>query len=463
LKATATLIQKLDPSGPSPTTGRANSKHAASSGTQSIEASLPGRAENGASIAAAVLNSADSQVAMPLIEFLIEGIFPETQRNYVRASCEKGLARAITLHQAEEAIESFLRNEVARTEPEPMALAAYQAYLAHRLSTDSNRRAYVAKGREFPNAVFWPDPTDAKRPRSLADELPAARRIPLLDATTPIVSAGSCFAAEIANVLQERGFNYVVCEGNQAPDKSYVVLDSGQRAAASAAWGIIFNTPSFRQLVEKAFGERTLPKILWTQNREGELKYYDPFRENVEFPSEEAFLKNYDSHRLACREALTKAKVFIITLGLNEVWYFKADGSVFSRSPWKMAPNLIEHRVLTVEENLNDLQKMLDLLRKHNPSVEVIVTLSPVPLHATFLGDNSHVVTANAHSKAVLRVAAEEFVSRNRGVYYFPSYELITSCLKDPWAPDERHVTRAAVKKVMELFDLCFVKPGAGA
>jgi hypothetical protein len=84
--------------------------------------------------------------------------------------------------------------------------------------------------------------------------------------------------------------------------------------------------------------------------------------------------------------------------------------------------------------------------------------LSPVPLHATFRGDEQHVVTANVHSKAVLRVAAEEFARRCSGVYYFPSFEVVTTSCENPWKADQRHVSETAIRKVMTLFHKMFDK-----
>jgi hypothetical protein len=71
--------------------------------------------------------------------------------------------------------------------------------------------------------------------------------------------------------------------------------------------------------------------------------------------------------------------------------------------------------------------------------------------------NEKHVVEANTHSKAVLRVAAEEFVSRNQGVHYFPSYELVTNGIERPWDADQRHVTPATVSRVMEMFHEMYV------
>ena len=74
------------------------------------------------------------------------------------------------------------------------------------------------------------------------------------------------------------------------------------------------------------------------------------------------------------------------------------------------------------------LQRFLDVIRAHNPDLQLIVSVSPIPFLATGRADKYHVVAANCLSKAVLRVAAEEIVKRNEGVYYFPSYELVTTC-----------------------------------
>lgn len=335
---------------------------------------------------------------------------------------------------------------------------AFQAVLVHQTDTLRNERAYMMQIRDQPESGFWPTPSDPRNGRSLFTELPFRKSHKFITKETAIVSAGSCFAVEIAHELQRGGFNYLVTEWNGGGRLGKV--DGGPVwSDANAAWGIIFNNPSFRQLVERAFGLREVPRILWSSHAgDGDQGYYmDPFREEIKFSTPEEYLANCSAHIAAAREALTKAEVFIITLGLNEVWYFKMDGSVFSRSPWRIAPSFVEHRTLTVEENIAELQMMLDILRQFNPGIKVIVSLSPVPLHATFLHEKYHVVEANMHSKAVLRVAAKEFVERNEGVYYLPSFELVTCGLKDPWEEDQRHVNPSAVARVMEMFREMFV------
>ena len=163
---------------------------------------------------------------------------------------------------------------------------------------------------------------------------------------------------------------------------------------------------------------------------------------------------------LSFRFPRAETPTHLITLGLNECWEFVADGSASSRKPKSPAHfALFRHRVLDVAENVANLQTFLDILRAHNPEIELIVSVSPVPFMATGLGARSHVVVANAHSKAVLRVAAEEFVNANKGVYYFPSYEMVMHGIHDPWQADQRHVAPEAVARIMQLFESTFVRP----
>lgn len=321
-----------------------------------------------------------------------------------------------------------------------LAIAKLQTSLA---AAQNNTRAYDPRGRFRPQAVYWPDPTPPNS-RPLFGELPYAQTYKMVDKDTPIGSAGSCFAIEIAKHLKDNGFNYVVTEPNHA---------------SCAAWGIIFNTPSFRDLIQVAFGVRKRPRLLWKRlGQDGAAEFLDPFREDVLFQSVEEYEADYDRHIARAREALLKCKVFVITLGMNEIWHLASDGSALSRAPWRLAPHLTRHKVLTVEENVNALQTMLDIWRAHNPDLQLIVTVSPVPLHATFRADYHHVIAANQHSKSTLRVAAEEFCNRNSGqVVYFPSYEMVMNCIADPWEPDTRHVRPAAISQVMNLFETMFV------
>lgn len=336
-------------------------------------------------------------------------------------------------------------------------LADYEQAITNSLT------AYNPKLKPNPTAVYWPNP-HREPATSVYETLPIAKKYPIVSKDTPIGSAGSCFAFEIAYYLQEQGFNYIVTEKGHRPDEG-VLIDAFDPANPyekfSANYGILFNTPSFRQLAEKAFGKRKLPRIcnkVPHPQRAGEFLYCDPFRENVFFGSPEDYERDYEKHIEATRLALLKSKVFILTLGLNECWEFMKDGSVVSRNPHSdIFYRLLRHKTMTVDENISNVQAFVDIVREFNPDFQVILSVSPIPFLATGRAADQHVITANAHSKAVLRVAAEEIVRKNKGVYYLPSYEMVTNCIQNPWESDQRHVTRAAVHRVMDLFKTTFV------
>lgn len=311
-------------------------------------------------------------------------------------------------------------------------------------SFDADQPAdHSLEGRQFNQAIWAPPSESLRGTRAISSASPLIRRNPLINKQTPISAAGSCFAYEITQYLKSNNYNYVITEPNMH---------------SSAGWGVLYNTPSFRQLIEFAFGLRTRPKLLFECEETGKSEFWDPFREGIFFESIEEFEESSLNHIKAAREALMTAKVFVMTVGLNEIWRLNFDNSVLARYPRSMASHLVYNQVLTIEENVAELQKMLDIWLAHNPELKIIITVSPVPLHATFRADECHVISSTAHSKSILRVAVQQFADQNPGVVnYFPAFEVVSYCAPTPWLQDCRHVTSDTVQRVMNLFEQTFV------
>jgi hypothetical protein len=148
--------------------------------------------------------------------------------------------------------------------------------------------------------------------------------------------------------------------------------------------------------------------------------------------------------------------VFIFTLGLTEAWRSKHDGAVFPLAPGVTAgewdPKLYEFVNFRVDEVVADLTLFLRTLKEVNGTARVILTVSPVPLIATY--EQTHVLAATTYSKSVLRVAAEEIVRGHSNVSYFPSFEIITGNFNrgSYYADDLRSITSDGVNHVMRLF-----------
>ncbi len=402
-----------------------------------------------------VLNEGGMIATQQMLRLVINSIFETTQLTGIAQTIFDNFADNGSAFGSQEAFTEEIRRYLLQLlnrggENAADVASALEKLLRYEKNLEENRLAYTLKDKLNLDAIYWPNPSYEKRPRLLKDQLPFVEKVPLVDSSTPIGSAGSCFAVEIARRLQEQKFNYVVTEPDPDPATGL--------SRSCARWGTIFNVPSFRQLIEKAFGELKLPRILYADTVDGAPRLMDPFREAIHFGSFEEYKADYDRHIEAVRRALLACKVFVLTLGVNEVWSLKAGNHVLSRVPWNLASGFFNRRVLTVDENLKDLQRMLDVWRAHNPELKIIVSVSPIPLHATFRGDRTHVVAANCHSKSTLRVVAEEFSRKNSGVTYFPSYETVMYCTETPWDPDLRHVSSEAVDNVMRLFDHMFLR-----
>ncbi|MFN4165305.1 MAG: GSCFA domain-containing protein [Ferrovibrio sp.] len=166
------------------------------------------------------------------------------------------------------------------------------------------------------------------------------------------------------------------------------------------------------------------------------------------------------------RRALTECTGIVVTVGMAEVWRDKATGGVF----WRGVPEKVfeadKHEcVLTsVEENKQNLLKIVELVHQYCGPKPIIFTLSPVPLNASFL--HKPAIVSDCRSKSVLRVALGEIEDMNLPqVYYWPSFEIVRWVGSHIAAPTfnadntPRHVADFAVKLIIDNFIGRFFEP----
>lgn len=155
-------------------------------------------------------------------------------------------------------------------------------------------------------------------------------------------------------------------------------------------------------------------------------------------------------------QRIAKCRVVIVTLGLVEVWRDKLTDTFINTTPipdlFRRQPDRYEFHITSFPENLENLEAIHALLAQFgHDDVQIVVTVSPVPLMATFSGED--VVLANTYSKSLLRTVAQHWAARNDNVHYFPSYEIVmNSDRAETWEPDLRHVTPKVTNHIMELF-----------
>lgn len=297
---------------------------------------------------------------------------------------------------------------------------------------------------DLPPSSFW------RRSVAVAEEIDPVLGVPFtISPTDRVATAGSCFAQHISRRLSASGYNYLVTEtapADAVEPQSYGVFP--------ARFGNIYTTSQLRQLFQRAYGLFTPKYNAWEMPDGG---FVDPYRPRIQtFPTLEALLVDRKAHLAKVREMFETCDVLVFTLGLTESWRALSDGATVPLAPSVHGGGDVvsdyEFHNLSVEEMLTDLRDFFRRLKKVNPSVRVILTVSPVPLIATF--SDEHVLVANNYSKSALRVVAEEISRGDDSIAYFPSFEIITSPANRSkyYAEDLREVTEPGVDHVMRVF-----------
>lgn len=283
--------------------------------------------------------------------------------------------------------------------------------------------------------------------------------------TDRVATAGSCFAQHISRRLSGIGFNYFVPEDGatlsqeERRDQGYGVF--------SARYGNIYTVRQLLQLFQEAYGDRGKQEPVW-QRADG--RFVDPFRPVISsagFGSAEDVAQARRQHLGSVRRVFNQSNIFVFTLGLTESWIARDSGDVLPLAPGVSGGSFDEARYefvnMRASDVIADLTHFLDLLKFQNPDVRVILTVSPVPLIATYA--DRHVLVSNTYSKSALRVAAEDVAALHDWVDYFPSFEIITGNFNGGryFEDDLREVNAAGVSHAMRCFLGHYVEGGAAS
>ena len=274
-----------------------------------------------------------------------------------------------------------------------------------------------------------------------------------LDGDGRFFAIGSCFARNIEIALARNGVDCITTR-LRVPSDCYEISGLGARNGMLNAY-----TPySMRDIVQLPTRADALEAGVL---QVGDDEWVDMLVSGIR-PLPRAQLLDIRASVVDLYRDLAQADVVVVTLGYTESWYDNQDQIFVNRSPGGSSRTLRRGERYSFQ-NLNAAQvaDALASIAGHVHAVtggraKMIITTSPVPLHATFT--NRDVICANSYSKATLLSAAVELASNHDWIDYYPSYEMVMGADRDlAWLEDGVHVKTALIDQVIGRFTQAYL------
>ncbi|WP_133271964.1 GSCFA domain-containing protein [Hymenobacter radiodurans] len=252
-------------------------------------------------------------------------------------------------------------------------------------------------------------------------EIPLTPNPSPLSLAARVLTIGSCFSDVLGNRLN----NYKV-------------------QSLTNPFGTVFNPLSACKLLRAAAGEDTD----WQQHlvpARGRWQSYD-LHATLGSDSPVELLQHIQELLQRTGQFLETADVVVLTLGTAYAYRLRETQEIVSNCH-KVAADQFEKELLTPDEIINTIAETHALLRRRNPKLRFVLTVSPV----RHIKDT---LPLNAVSKSILRVACHYLSELLPDVTYFPAYELLTDDLRDYrfYAADMIHPSAVAEEYIWEHF-----------
>ncbi|MGZ3863450.1 MAG: GSCFA domain-containing protein [Bacteroidia bacterium] len=247
---------------------------------------------------------------------------------------------------------------------------------------------------------------------------PADKQVNIKDS---IVLMGSCFAEEIGLKLKERRFN-----------------------ALLNPHGILFNPLSLVEALED-YGtkkEYTQKDIFPANELWHSFKHHGAFSNSDNLKC----LQHINMAIDIANARLKNCKWLIVTFGSAHAYRLKENNALVANCHKVPAGNFTK-TLLTKEEIVSAWQKQIENLKKSNPEINILFTVSPV----RYIRDG---IIENNRSKAVLLDCVHALAEQNANCFYFPAYEIVIDELRDYrfFKEDLVHPNELAINYVWEKF-----------
>ncbi|HEY8938059.1 MAG TPA: GSCFA domain-containing protein [Cyclobacteriaceae bacterium] len=238
---------------------------------------------------------------------------------------------------------------------------------------------------------------------------------------TPFLTLGSCFADGIGQRLEKNKFS---------------VLPN--------PFGTIYNPHSIHKLLHYAIADKIPPE--YTYLKQGEVFLNYDFHSEFSALSQAELVKKIEASINTTHAFLKNTSYLILTYGTSWIYERRDISEVVANCHKKPAAEFTKS-LLTQKKIIESFQDVYTALTAFNPSLKIILTVSPV----RHIKDT---LELNSVSKSVLRMACHTISTTYTDVEYFPAYEIMLDDLRDYrfYKADMIHPTEEAVNYIWDAF-----------
>ncbi len=260
---------------------------------------------------------------------------------------------------------------------------------------------------------------------------------------------------QLPPVAPDFAFTYsdkILCIGSCFAENMAARLQHLQLSALVNPFGILFNPVSMAQSLDLLVQQyKFTENDLVAQN-----DLYHSWRHHGRFSDTtvEKTLQNIQQATDNAVNFLPPTTRLVLTFGTAHVFRERTSGRIVANCHKRPAADF-DRELLSVNEIVDIWSHTLKVLFAQNPTLRVVLTVSPV----RYLREG---LIANQRSKATLTLAAAALEAQFRDkIAYFPAYELLHDDLRDYrfYAPDLTHPNQMAIDYIFEVFQRTFFTP----
>ena len=243
----------------------------------------------------------------------------------------------------------------------------------------------------------------------------------LIDYNSKVILLGSCFSDNIGKKLRYHKFQSVL-----------------------NPFGILFHPKAIESVIKNAITKKeyTEEDVFFFNERWQSFTTHS----KLSASSKEEALNQLNQASALINTALKSSTHIIITLGTSWVYRFLASGKIVANCH-KVPQHKFKKELLPITEINKSLSSIISLVRKVNPNINFIFTISPVRhLRDGFI--------ENQQSKSHLISALHQIIKNQKNIFYFPSYEIMMDELHDYrfYKEDMIHPNQIAINYIWEKF-----------